>query len=460
MKPRTLTLFLADSDSQEIEVALRGILAPLFDLKTLPNSDTGKSDLRNRLGVAIERDRPAMIFQIASTSFVSGVDSLKLIRAITDLPVVVINNGAAPQDVIQLLSAGADDFISTPLQVNDVLPRAWRFSQLATRPRPARSTPALRHLIGESELFVEQVQKIPRIAACEANVLISGETGTGKELYARAIHYSSPRAGRPFMPVNCGAIPPDLVENELFGHERGAFTSAITLQTGLIEEANGGTLFLDEIDCLPPFAQVKLLRFLQEKEYRPLGSPRPRHADVRVIAASNANLEEAVGNGKVRRDLFYRLNIIALTLLPLRERPEDILLLARHFLEKYAREMDKEVPELEPKAMEMLLNHTWPGNVRELEHAIERATVLSQESVIRIEDLISGLPALGARQSLQQAKAKQIARFEKTYIQSLLRACRGNISKAARVAQKNRRAFWQLIQKHEIDVESFRPHTF
>lgn len=460
MKQQTLTLFLADSNSQELEASLKGILAPLFELKSLQNSEADKTDLRSRLAAAIERDRPAMIFQLASTNFVSGVDSLKLIRAITDLPVVVVNDGAAPQDVIQLLNAGADDFISTPLQSNDVLPRAWRFSQLATRPRPARTTPALRHLIGESELFVEQVQKIPRIAACEANVLISGETGTGKELYARAIHYSSPRAGRPFMPVNCGAIPPDLVENELFGHERGAFTSAITLQTGLIEEANGGTLFLDEIDCLPPFAQVKLLRFLQEKEYRPLGSPRPRHADVRVIAASNANLEEAVGNGKVRRDLFYRLNIIALALLPLRERPEDILLLARHFLEKYAREMDKEIPQLEPKAMEMLLNHSWPGNVRELEHAIERATVLSQENVIRIEDLISGLPALGVRQSLQQAKAKQIARFEKTYIQSLLRACCGNISKAARVAQKNRRAFWQLIQKHQIDVESFRPHTF
>jgi len=460
MKQRTLILFLADSESHEVEAALKKILsATAFELKTLGNSEIGKTDLRNRLDDTVARDRPAVIFQLASANFVSSANLLKLIRAITHLPVVVINNGAPAEDVIELLNSGADDFISTPLQANDVLPRAWRFSQLSTRPRPARNSPALRHLIGESELFVEQVQKIPRIAACEANVLISGETGTGKELYARAIHYSSPRAGRPFMPVNCGAIPPDLVENELFGHERGAFTSAITLQTGLIEEANGGTLFLDEIDCLPTFAQVKLLRFLQEKEYRPLGSPRPRHADVRVIAASNANLEEAVGNGKVRRDLFYRLNIISLTLLPLRERPEDILLLARHFLEKYAREMDKELPELEPKAIETLLNHTWPGNVRELEHAIERATVLCQENMIRIEDLISGLPALGARQSLRQAKAKQIARFEKTYIQSLLRACRGNISKAARVAQKNRRAFWQLIQKHQIDVESFRPHT-
>ena len=303
---------------------------------------------------------------------------------------------------------------------------------------------------------MNQVEKIPQIARCDANVLITGETGTGKELYARAIHYCSSRAGRPFMPVNCGAIPGELVENELFGHERGAFTSAVTLQTGLVEEANGGTLFLDEVDCLPTFAQVKLLRFLQEKEYRPLGSTRMRQANVRVIAASNVDLEEAVGNGKVRQDLFYRLNIIALTLPPLRERLEDIPLLANHFLEKYSREMNKETPELQSDALQILLTHVWPGNVRELEHAIERATVLSNRATIRGADLLMALPSVTPTQSLQEAKATQIARFEKSYIQGLLRVCCGNISKAARLAHKNRRAFWQLIQKHQIDVESFR----
>src|SRR6185503_17096456 len=200
-----------------------------------------------------------------------------------------------------------------------------------------------RQLIGQSPVFLQQVQKISLIASCEANVLIVGETGTGKELYARAIHYGSARAGHPFMPVNCGAIPAELVENELFGHIRGAFTSASSLQVGLIEEANGGTLFLDEIDCLPVHAQVKLLRFLQEKEYRPLGSAKMRRANVRVIAASNLNLEDAVDTGKVRQDLFYRLNIISLTLPPLRDRREDIPLLARHFLGKYSREFDSHV---------------------------------------------------------------------------------------------------------------------
>src|SRR5262249_48316511 len=227
-------------------------------------------------------------------------------------------------------------------------------------------------------------------------------------------------------------------------------------QTGLVEEANGGTLFLDEVDCLPTFAQVKLLRFLQEKEYRPLGSSRMRQADVRVIAASNVNLEEAVGNGKVRQDLFYRLNIFSLPRPPLRERLEDVPLLAGHFLEKYSREMNKETPELQSDALHMMMSHTWPGNVRELEHAMERASVLCTSATIRQSDLILALPSVTVGQSLQEAKATQIARFEKSYIQGLLRVCRGNISKAARLAQKNRRAFWQLIQKYKIDVDSFR----
>jgi DNA-binding NtrC family response regulator len=294
------------------------------------------------------------------------------------------------------------------------------------------------------------------IAKCDANVLIAGETGTGKELYARAIHYGSSRVGRPFMPINCGAIPAELVENELFGHERGAYTSAATLQAGLIEEANGGTLFLDEIDCLPVFAQVKLLRFLQEKEYRPLGSTKIRRADVRIIAASNLNMEEAVANGKVRQDLYYRLNIISLILPPLRERREDIPLLARHFLGRYSAELDKEVNDFTEEAMQLLMVHHWPGNVRELEHVIERAIVLCEGPVLEARDLVISPAGNGGQQSLQEAKAKEIARFERDYIQGLLSACKGNITHAAQVAKKNRRAFWQLIQKHQIDVARFK----
>jgi two-component system, NtrC family, response regulator GlrR len=319
-----------------------------------------------------------------------------------------------------------------------------------------KSEPGLRHLLGESPDFVSQARKIPVIAKCDANVLIAGETGTGKEVFARAIHYCSVRADKPFVPVNCGAIPVELVENELFGHERGAFTTAMTLQAGLIEEANGGTLFLDEIDCLPVLAQVKLLRFLQEKEYRPLGAARIRKADVRVIAASNLNLEEAVGNGRVRKDLFYRLNIISFTLPPLRERREDIALLAYHFLNKYSNEFNKDVDEFTPDAVRRLTVYSWPGNVRELEHVIERAVVLCEGPTLNSSDIVlSSLPG-ECQESLQEAKAREIARFEKNFIQGLLRASGGNITRAAEAAQKNRRAFWQLIQKHRIDVAQYK----
>ena len=289
------------------------------------------------------------------------------------------------------------------------------------------------------------------------NVLISGETGTGKELCARAIHYLSPRAGRPFITVNCGAIPVELVENELFGHERGAFTDASTAQGGLIHEAEGGTLFLDEIACLPLLAQVKLLRFLQDKEYRRLGSPKTQQGDVRVVAAMNIDLEEAVREGKLRQDLYYRLNIIPLVLPPLRERREDIPLLARYFLAKYAARLNKDVTDCSPDVMQLLVLYEWPGNVRELEHTIERAVVLSEQAVIHKADIILPRVAAAAHQdSFQEAKAKVIAQFERTYIQGLLLAHQGNITKAARAAQKNRRAFWQLMRKHLLDAHSFK----
>ena len=324
-------------------------------------------------------------------------------------------------------------------------------------PQPSEEKPGLPQLLGESPAFLAEIRKIPLLAQCDVHVLISGETGTGKELCARAIHYLSPRAGRPFIAVNCGAIPVELVENELFGHERGAFTDASTAQGGLIHEAEGGTLFLDEIACLPLLAQVKLLRFLQDKEYRRLGSTKTQQGDVRVVAAMNIDLEEAVREGKLRQDLYYRLNIIPLVLPPLRERREDIPLLARYFLAKYAARLNKDVTDCSPDVMQLLVLYEWPGNVRELEHTIERAVVLSEQAVIHKANLILPRVATAAHQdSFQEAKAKVIAQFERTYIQGLLLAHQGNITKAARAAQKNRRAFWQLMRKHLLDAHSFK----
>lgn len=377
-----------------------------------------------------------------------------------NIPLIVVMGGE-PSQIVELLRQGVVDFFAPPLRAVDILPRVWKLTAGGGRAVSSASRlkkhPELEGLIGQSPTFLAEINKIPLMAGCNASVLISGETGTGKELCARAIHYLGGRARKPFVPVNCGAIPTELIENELFGHERGAFTGAATSELGLIQAADGGTLFLDEVDCLPPQAQVKLLRFLQEKEYRPLGSTKLYTAHARIIAATNVDLQEAVRSGRLRRDMYYRLSVMPLCLPPLRERREDIPILARHFLAKYASEFGKQVTDFSEGAIRKLVCYGWPGNVRELEHVVEQTVVLSSQALIgegdiNLQDDEEGV----ARGTFQEAKGQLIRRFEKTYIQDLLLANGGNVSKAARAANKNRRAFWQLICKHHIDVQRFR----
>jgi two-component system response regulator GlrR len=366
-----------------------------------------------------------------------------------------------PEQTVELLKLGAADFISPPLRAVDILPRVWRWAEASRqpegRPRSDAKPPHLKQLVGMSEAFLAEVNKIPALAKCDAGVLITGETGTGKELCARAIHYLSRRAPKPFVPLNCGALPVELVENELFGHARGAYTGALALESGLVREADGGTLFLDEVDSLPPQAQVKLLRFLQEKEYKPLGTAKLRAADVRVVAAMNTAPVAAVESGKLRRDLYYRLNVIPLRLPPLRQRRDDIIRLARHFLAKYSAEFDKRVSDFTPEAARALTGYDWPGNVRELEYVIERAVLFSDGPVIGDVDISSaGDRQVSRHETFREAKAELIKQFERAYLEDLLLANQGNVSRAARVARKNRRALWHLIRKHQIDIADFR----
>lgn len=315
----------------------------------------------------------------------------------------------------------------------------------------------LQRLIGKSPVFTSEINKIPILAKSDISVLISGETGTGKEMVARAIHYLSERADKPFVPVNCGAIPVELLENELFGHDRGAFTGAAGSRSGMIQEAEKGTLFLDEIDSLPLLAQVKLLRFLQDKEFRPLGSTRSIKGDVRIVAASNADLESAIAAGTLRRDLYYRLNVVPIMLPALRHRSDDIILLAHHFLAEKAAKLNSPAAEFSPDAERKLMLYSWPGNVRELEHVIERVVVLCTQKTIEEDQItFSGEMDQPDQLSFQEMKANVISEFETNYIQNLLVAYRGNITKAAEAAQKERRTFWQLIRKHKIDVQKFK----
>jgi two-component system response regulator GlrR len=377
-------------------------------------------------------------------------------------PIVAVVEAREPEELIGLLKLGVTDFIVPPFRKIDVLPRLWRLLQPGTADdvfsQTLKARIGLRQMVGQDPVFLAEIDKIPIVAACDASVLMMGETGTGKELCARAIHYLSPRAGKPFIPVNCGAIPTELMENELFGHVKGAFTGASKSYFGLIFAANGGTLFLDEIDCLPLSAQAKLMRFLQDKEYRQLGSTTFHQADVRIVAASNLDLRKAASEDRFRRDLYYRLNVIPLNLPRLQDRRQDIVLLAQHFLKRYALEYKKSVADFSAQAMQKLLLHDWPGNVRELENVVERAVIFCRQNSIQDTDI--GLPVddqkSEAPRSLQEMKARVVADFEKKYIQDLLLAHRGNISRAAQVARKNRRAFWELIRKHQIDVQPFK----
>jgi DNA-binding NtrC family response regulator len=371
----------------------------------------------------------------------------------------VVQDGCS-EELIALLKSGVVDFVTPPLSAVDVLPRIWRLLEVRRRDplvEKLKRRIGLRQLVGDSPMFLTELEKIPYIAKSNATVLISGETGTGKELFARAIHYLGLRSGHPFVPVNCGSIPVELVENELFGHARGAFTGAHTEHAGLIQDAHGGTVFLDEIDCLPLSAQVKLLRFLQDKEYRQLGSAKVIRADVRVIAATNIELGRAVHEGTFRRDLFYRLNVVPVALPALRDRKEDIPPLARHFLQKHSSEIEREIEDFTSEALQKLAAYDWPGNVRELENVIERAVVFSTEGEIDAADIpLPDVPKHGKEESFHGAKAKVVEKFEKDYLRNLLIAHRGNISRAARAAQKNRRAFWELIRKHNINVQDLR----
>jgi len=338
------------------------------------------------------------------------------------------------------------------------------------------------NLLGESVAFVRLLAQIERFASCEATVLVDGETGTGKELAARAIHYLSDRADGPFIPINCGSLPDALIGSELFGHSRGAFTDAREARQGLIAQAEGGTLFLDELETLSARAQVALLRFLQDHEYRPLGAGRTHTANVRVIGATNANLAELAQQGEFRQDLLYRLNVLTLEVPPLRERGEDTILLAQHFLRTLCVRYQRPDCCLHPDALHALRAHHWPGNVRELENLIHREFLLADQSPLQLAALphavrpgaaerrISGRRSADAPKAaaeslrtagstpaaFREAKARAIADFEKEYVRNLLAQAQGNVSLAARIAGKERSRFHRLVRKYQLHPREFK----
>lgn len=452
---RALTMLLVDMDSQRSCqnqcMHLRQILGdhlPHILLHTFTGSPSSLSS-ESSPDIILFRPSNASIAAQLVVTFREKWPKAWIIGLICD------NHRMAPPYQDQLLHS-FDDFVICPFQKTDLILRFRRASACVVAQSQV-TEPSLHKgsLIGESPMFRQAIEKIPLLAQCDATVLILGETGTGKELFARAVHYHSLRRGKPFIPVNCGALPDHLFENELFGHSKGAFTDARTEQQGLLAEAEGGTVFLDEIDALSLSAQVKLLRVLQEHEYRPLGSSKALKANVRILAASNAPLHLKVEAQTFREDLFYRLNILSLSLPSLRERIEDIPILTRYFLARYNKQLGKSVS-LTPEAVQKLLMYHWPGNVRELEAVLQRAVTLSTTSQLEPQNLELGPPSSPPlARSLNHAKSLAIARFERTYLTAVLIAHKGNISRAAQAAGKDRRSFQRLIRKHGLDRTVF-----
>jgi two-component system response regulator AtoC len=389
-----------------------------------------------------------------------GLDLLpQLVRRAPATTVIMMSAYGTDELALEAMNRGAHDYLAKPFQPSEAV---FALRKARERLRLQRKNQILRRdvervvgdrpIVATSEAMIELLELMERAAAYKSTVLITGESGTGKEVLARAIHSQSPRRGEGFVAVNCGAIPENLLESELFGHARGAFTGAVRPRAGLFREADAGTLFLDEIGELPTALQVKLLRVLQEEEVLPVGESKPRPVDVRVISATSRDLEAEVRDGRFREDLYYRLNVVRLAVPPLRERPKDIPLLIDHFLRRFRDALGKPVDSVSDEALERLVTYPWPGNVRELINVVERAVILADGNLLGLRELPDNVvrraaaPPAGAELDLRQAR--QAAETE--VIRRALRATGGNRTHAARLLKISHRALLYKLKAYEI----------
>jgi two-component system response regulator GlrR len=385
-----------------------------------------------------------------------GKDGMQLLAEIHGdnplLPVIMLSGQAQIPDAIKAMHLGSAAFLTKPIAQPELV-EAVRGALRQSAAPVAASSQAFRRLICRSKPMAALLEKAQLVAATDVTVYLRGATGTGKELIAEAIHEASPRRERPFIAVNCGAIPEQLLESELFGHERGAFTGAQTRHEGLFKAADGGTLFLDEIGDMPLMLQVKLLRVLQNFAVRAVGSTRSVPVNVRIISATHRDLDVAVTAGEFRKDLFYRLKVFPLSVPALSERREDIPLLAGHFLQEFAERSQTPIRRLAPEAMELLCAASWPGNVRQLKNVLDMCATLARSGTIT---------AALARKALEDRPEAVLSlkeardRFEKNYLQSVLRMTDGNVADASRIAGRNRTEFYKLLKQHGIDPVRYR----
>ncbi|MFH0845088.1 MAG: sigma-54 dependent transcriptional regulator [Pseudomonadota bacterium] len=393
---------------------------------------------------------------------ISGLEALGEIKTFNPaIPVIIMTAYSSVENAVEALKGGAYDYLTKPLDFDELrltMERAMDHSQLREENRLLRESLGThfdaRNIIGRSPAMVKVFETVAQVAPSEATVLITGESGTGKEMIAGAIHFNSPRKGGPFVKINCAAITETLLESELFGHEKGAFTGAYKRKEGRFRQAHGGSLFLDEISEMSPAMQVKLLRVLQEREMTRVGGEEVIRVDARLIAATNKNLLEEIEAGRLREDLFYRLNVVTITIPPLKERREDIPLLAQHFLKIFTDKNRKTVKGFTPQAMDRLVKHDWPGNVRELMNAVERGVVLSRSEYLHVEDLpfIPQDERSDKEPSMKESIPTDMPldEVEKVAILRMLELTGGNKSEAARRLGITRRTLHKKLKKYDV----------
>jgi two-component system NtrC family response regulator len=447
------TILIVD-DEESILSQLKLGLADEYEVFTAASAEEARRVLREQ--------RPKVVtLDITLTPRGAGEDGMRLLDEIVDAypltKVIMVTGNESRENALSSIRRGAVDWYAKPIQLEElkvILKRAFHIHRLEAEHAGGSQAGRKRYhkLVGESEAMQRVFTLIARVAPTDATVLVLGENGTGKELVAHAIHQSSKRRDEPFVPINCGAIPDNLLESELFGHERGAFTDAYRTREGKFEVANGGTIFLDEIGELPVHLQVKLLRFLQDHTIERVGGREPIRVDVRVVAATNRDLPAAIAAGRFREDLFYRLSVLTIQMPPLRTRGDDVRMLAEYFLDFYGRHHKRRLKGFTQSALRAIQAHPWPGNVRELENRVQRGVILARDAYLRPEDLeLSEEPADTPR-TLQEARDEA---EKKLLIEALTRNA-GNITRAARAIDVSRPTLHDLLRKHGIDADRYR----
>jgi two-component system response regulator GlrR len=462
-------VLVVDDDRNLLELVKSKLDLAKYEVTTAPTAEDAKEAVNgNGIDISI------VDLKLAGEDGMTLMEELHAINPA--MPVIILTGHGSIESAVEAIKRGAYTYLTKPFDHRELL---LQIARALENRRLTSENVRLKELLKEKYDFANIVAKsdkmqkvlagVSRIAQTESTVYIHGESGTGKEVIAKAIHLASDRKNKPFVAINCAAVPENLLESELFGHEKGSFTGAVRSTKGFFTQADEGTIFLDEIGDMPLSIQPKLLRALEERQFYPIGSEKPVQVDVRVIVATKKDLEEEVKKGLFREDLFYRIHVIPIRLPPLRAREEDIPHLAAHLLQKIARQMKKEVKGLTPQAMKKLMLHDWPGNVRELENTLEYAVTMAEGEVVT-EDLIfetrapagvgSQEPALrgdllpgdGTLKSLKEARAE----FEKAYLIRLLEHSHGSAAKAAEIAGKYRADFYDLLKKHGIKLQEFK----